>query len=79
MTQIQTAEEILTEELGYDVRKSNEALYLISAMQEYAKQFIELAAEQTDYCVLRELPNGADAVERNQIEEKILKIKDLIK
>lgn len=83
MTQIRTAEEVAKEMFEVSMDKDTSILVLpdelIKAMQEYAKQFIDLAAEQTDYCVLRELSNGADAVERNQIEEKILKIKDLIK
>lgn len=66
--QIKTAEEVLSYYLGYDCRKSNECLYLVSAMQEYTKQFIDAAAEELD-----------GAVTRSEVKESILKLKELVK
>ena len=68
MTQIRTAEEVAKEMFEVSMDKDTSILVLpdelIKAMQEYAKQFIDLAAE-----------HGRWKVDK----ESILKIKDLIK
>lgn len=62
MTQIRTAEEILDQDISIDDPEDKEVI--LYAMQVYAKQFIDLAAEHGRW---------------NIDKESILKIKDLIK
>jgi hypothetical protein len=73
MTQIRTADEMLNEyHLINLLNDDDDKATVILAMQEYAKQFIDLAADEAEIMVVK---HGTVLVSK----ESILKIKDLIK
>lgn len=81
MTQIRTAEEVAKEMFEVSMDKDTSILVLpdelIKAMQEYAKQFIDLAAEEA-----KALPVTYNKFTCQDVIDdvtSILKIKDLIK
>lgn len=77
MTKIRTAEDVLT---NYNLSENGVWLPskdIIKAMQEYAKQFIDLAAEECE--PITDLTTDQIAEIPVNDKESILKIKDLIK
>jgi hypothetical protein len=71
MTQIRTAEEILDQDISIDDPEDKEVI--LYAMQVYAKQFIDLAAEEA------KTRTNDESTSVIVDKESILKIKDLIK